>query len=59
MLNGDQVRPNEGYVIQLAKRAHNTAMVDARNQDGEEVIQESGVFLKVEREGLVVTTEQE
>jgi hypothetical protein len=38
MLNSDQVRPNEGYVVQLAERAHNTAAVNARNQNGEKVI---------------------
>jgi hypothetical protein len=55
MLNGDKVRSNEGYVVHLAEHAHNTAVVNARNQNGEEVIKEGRVFLEVERQSLVVT----
>ena len=48
MLNGDKVRPNKGYVIHFAKHAHNTAVVNARNQNGKEVIEEGRMFSKVE-----------
>ena len=58
MLDSDKVRSDERYVVHLAKHAHNTAVVNARNQNGEEVIEESGVFLKIKSQRLVVTTKQ-
>jgi len=58
VLNSDKVRPNKWYVVHFAKHAHNTAVVNTRNQNGEEVIEEGGVFLEVESKGLVVTAEK-
>jgi len=58
MLNSNKVRPNKWYVVHLAKHAHNAAVVNTGNQNGEEVVEEGGVFLKVESKSLVVTTKQ-
>lgn len=35
-------------MIHLAKHAHNTAVVNPRNQNGKEVIEEGGMFFEVE-----------
>ena len=60
VLHSDEVRANEWNVVDLAEHLHHTAVVDARDEDGQEVCQESRLLLQVERESLVVaaTTSQ-
>ena len=54
MLHGDQVRANERDVVHLPEHTDNAGVVDAGNENGEEVGKEGGLFLEVEREGLVI-----
>ena len=54
MLHGDEVGADERNVINRPKRLHDTGMVDTRDKDGEEISEESRLFLKVESEGFVV-----
>lgn len=48
MLNGNEVRPNEWYVVHLAEHTHNSTVVNARNQNGKEIVEEERVFLEIE-----------
>ena len=54
MLHSDQVGANEWNVVNLAEHLHHTAVIDARDEDGQEVCQKSRLFLQVERESLVI-----
>lgn len=42
-------------MINLPECANNTAVVNSRDKDGEEISQESGLLLKVECQSFVVT----
>ena len=48
MLDGDEIGTDEGNMIHLPKGADNSAMVNSRNEDGQEIGQEGGLFLEVE-----------
>ena len=58
MLNGDEVGANEGYMIDLLEHANNAAVVDTGNQHREQVREKGWLFLKVERQTLVVAVAQ-
>jgi hypothetical protein len=42
-------------VVDLSKHSDNTAVINTRNEDSEEVCQKCGLFLEVESKGFVVT----
>lgn len=52
MLNSNEVRPNERNVVLIAEHSDDSAVVNSRNEDGEEVREESRLFLEIECEGL-------
>lgn len=54
MLDCDKIRADERYIVLSAKYADDTAMVNARDQNGEQVGKESGLLLQIEREGLKI-----
>ena len=54
MLNGDEIRPDEWYVVNLPEHLHNARVVDARDEDGEQVSEKRWLLLQVERQSLVV-----
>ena len=54
VLHGDQVGADQWDVVDLAEHLHHTAVVDARDEDGQKVCQESRLLLQVERESLVI-----
>ena len=49
-MHGDQVRANERDVVHLPEHTDNAGVVDAGNENGEEVGEEGGLFLEVERQ---------
>ncbi len=55
MLNGDEVGADKRDVVDLPEHANHSAVVDARNQNGKKVSEESGLLLEIEGESLVVT----
>ena len=57
MLYGDQVRPDEGDVVDLAEHLDHSCVVDTRDHHAEQVSEQRGLLLQVEREGLVVASE--
>lgn len=59
MLDSDEVRADKGDVVHLPECPHHSAVVNARNQNGEEVSQKCGLFLEVERQRFVVTIEKD
>ena len=54
MLHSNQVRANEGDVIDLLEHADDASVIDTRNHDRQKIRQQRGLFLQVERERLVV-----
>ena len=54
MLYSNKIRADERDVVDLAERADDSAVVDAGDEDGEEVGEERGLFLEIECERLVV-----
>ena len=56
-MDGDEVGLDEGDVVGALEHADDTGVVNAGDEDGEEVVEEHGLFLEVEGEGLVVTEE--
>ena len=42
-------------MVDLSEHSNNTAVINSRNEDSEEVCQKRGLFLKVESEGFVIT----
>ena len=57
MLNSNEIRADEGNVVHLPECPHHSTVINARNENGEEVSQKSGLFLKVERQRFVVAFE--
>lgn len=54
MLDSNEVRANERNVVDLPEHPHNAGMVDARNQDRQQVGEKRWLLLQVERKSLVV-----
>ena len=54
MLHGDEVRLDQWHVVCRLEEADNTGMVDTRDQDGEQVVEQCRLLREVEVEGLVV-----
>ena len=54
MLDGDEVRADERDVVNLSERPDNSGVIDTGDENCKQVGKECGLFLKVERERLVV-----
>lgn len=54
MLNSDEIRADKGNVVHLPECPHHSAVINARNENGEEISQKCGLFLEVERQRFVV-----
>ena len=54
VLHRNKVSPNQRNIIIALEHLDYSCMVNTGNEDGQEVGQEGGLFLQVEREGLVV-----
>ena len=54
VLHGDEVRLDQGHVVCRLEEADNTGMVDTRDQDGEQVVEQCRLLSEIEVEGLVV-----
>ncbi len=48
MLSSDNIRAYELDMVHLPERPHHSAVIDARDENSEEVSQKSGLFLQVE-----------
>jgi hypothetical protein len=55
MLDSDEIRADERDVVDLAERTNNTRMINTRDEDSQKVGQEGRLFLKVERQRLIIT----
>jgi len=42
-------------VVDLSEHTNNTAVINSRNENSEEVCQKCGLFLEVESKGFVIT----
>ena len=42
-------------MVDLSEHSNNTAVINSRNKNGEEVCQKRGLFLEVESKGFVIT----
>lgn len=58
MLNSNEIRPDQRYVIYLLEHSYNTAVFNTRNEDSQEICQQCRMLLKVEGQSLVVTTRE-
>ena len=58
MLHSDKVRADKRDVIDLLEHANNAAVVDTGNQHRKQVREKGWLFLKVERQTLVVAVVQ-
>ena len=54
VLDGDEVRADKGDVVNLSEGPDNSRVIDTGNENSKQVGKERGLFLQVEREGLVV-----
>ena len=54
MLDSDEVRADERGVLYLVEHTNNPGVINARNENGEEISQKCGLFLEVERQRFVV-----
>ncbi len=54
MLHGDEVRADEGNMVDRPEHLDDTSMIDTGNEDSEEVGKECRLFLEVERQCFVV-----
>ena len=55
LLYSNEIGADQGNVVDLSKHSDNTAVINTRNEDSEEVCQKCGLFLKVESKGFVIT----
>jgi hypothetical protein len=55
VLDGDEICPNHGVMIHLAEHADHSPMVNAGNEDSEEISHQHRLLLKIEGEGLVIS----
>ena len=42
-------------MVYLSEHSNNTAVINSRNENSEEVCQQCGLFLEVESQGFVIT----
>jgi hypothetical protein len=42
-------------VVDLSEHSNDTAVINSRNENGEEICQKCGLFLEVESKGFVIT----
>jgi hypothetical protein len=54
MLNGDQVWANQGNVVDLPERLDDAGVIDAGDEDRQEIGKQSWLLLEVEGDSLVV-----
>lgn len=54
MLHGDEVRADEGNMVDRPEHLDDASVIDTGNEDGEEVGKECRLFLEVECECFVV-----
>lgn len=55
LLYSNEIWANQRNVVDLSEHSNNTAVINPRNEDSEEVRQKCGLFLEVESKGFVVT----
>lgn len=55
MLNSNQVRPNQRNMVHLAEHPNHPGVINARNQDTQQINQKRWLLLEVKRESLVVS----
>ena len=57
VLNCNEIRTDQRDVVDLPEHLDDTAVVNARNENSEQVGEESRLLLEVERESLVVAVD--
>jgi hypothetical protein len=55
MLDSDEISPDERYMVQLSERSDYAAVVNPRDQDGQEIGKQRRLLLEVECQGFVIT----
>jgi hypothetical protein len=55
MLDGNEICPNQGNMINLAEHTDNPRVFNAGNEDSEKISQKRRLFLKIECERLVIS----